>query len=215
MQDPYYKIDRLSNSRLGLVRSLNLGLPINKVKKETLEFGRQLHEAVLEPSKYEANLLSKPEYKINQFKIAALCRAAMGNDLLRMLLADIDTLVEYDHLFEEEKYGVPSKAKIDIWLKKTIGDLKSTSAKTKADFEATIEPYGYHRQGAFYLDNTGAEKFILFGVSKIFPHPTFTVEMNWNDERIARGRAEVSELTDIYQVMKRDNKINFQELMAA
>jgi hypothetical protein len=226
MQD-YYQLDMLSNSRLGVVKCLRDGLPIFKAKKETLEFGKQFHESVLEPHKYNDFLSLALEnqhngagtwvewYIKNRHKVAAMSKSALNNALLKFLIDSPLAKFEQDHFFNESKYDLECKAKIDLWVGKTIADLKTTAAKTREEFEASILQYGYNRQGAFYLDGTGAEKFIIIGVCKTYPHPTFTCTMAIDDPRIVSGRKEYEDLIDVYLEMKQEGKIDFQELMQA
>jgi len=217
MQD-YYALDMLSNSRLGVVKCLRSGLPVMKVKRETLEFGRQLHEAVFEPEVYNFKLsqpLQFPQYQTHRHKVATMAKSARNNALLKYLLDNPLAKKEQDIFFKENKYNLDCKAKVDIWVGKTIGDLKTTDATTREEFEERILKYSYHRQGAFYLDATGAEKFIVFAVAKKFPHQTFTCTMTLDDPRIIEGRREYEELIDDYLTMLQTGEVNFQELMQA
>lgn len=211
----YYSIDRVSNSRLGLVKSIIDGMPLMKAKESTLEFGKQLHESVLEPEKYFFNLASdKSFYKKYKDKVSAMTAGARGNLLVSFFLNNPLTKKEEDVFFTHERSGLECKLKADIISERTIGDLKTTSCTTKAEFEATILKYGYHRQGAFYLDATGAKEFILIGISKKYPHHTFTTSLKDTDERIISGRAEYEYLLDEYIRLKNEG-IDFIELMKA
>jgi hypothetical protein len=213
--DIYYQLDKISQSRLNVVKSLRDGEMINKVKKETLDFGHQFHEATLQKIKYKNNLLCLPEYKPYKHKIANMVKAAQGNAVLQMLLSDPESIIEDDHFFNEDRYDLECKLRADILNKarRTVLDLKSTSETTREGFEAAIRKYGYHRQGAFYLDALECDIFIIVAVSKIQPYRTFTYCMNWNDEIIQDGHNEYEDLIDYY-IENRD-KINFNELMKA
>lgn len=213
--DTYYSIDKLSQSRLNVVKCVRDGSPFIKVKKETLDFGHQMHEAVLQAKKYAINLLKNPEYKINRHKIAAMVKAAKDNAVLQMYLKDPESIIEDDHFFNESRYNLECKLRADIRLnyRKTVLDLKSTSATTKEEFEAIIKQYGYHRQGAFYLDGTDCETFIIIAISKKSPHKTFTYIFRWDDPLILEGQKENEDLIDYY--LQNKDKINFNELMKA
>jgi hypothetical protein len=211
-RDPYFDIDCISVSRLGVVKSLRDGTETRKVKKETLEFGSQFHEATLEPDKYKLNYLVKPEYAPNRFKVAAMANAARSNPILMSVLDEPGVKIEFNHFFKEPNYDLECKAKLDVWGRRRIIDLKSTSATNRDAFVATIRPYGYHRQGAFYLDGTGLlaqGDFILIGVSKTYPHKTFTYTLT--NEDIALGMQENDELINFYIQMP--EKPNFKLLM--
>ncbi len=222
-RDPYYDLDLISASRLGIVKSIRDGTPIFKVKKETLDFGKQFHEAILEPEKYKLKLeaamampYKSPEhdsYKANRFKIASMAQAARKNAILMNLLNQPDVKVEHNHFFDEASYGEKVKIKMDAWSEQLgiIADPKTTAAKTYADFYDTITKYGYHQQGALYIDGTNAKTFILVGVSKSHPHNTFTVPLNWDCELIQDGRAEYEDLITYYLGMP--EKPDFKLLM--
>lgn len=213
--DPYYSLDLLSNSRLGIVKSIISGAPIMKAKKETLDFGKQLHEAVLEPEKYEKNLLLFPDdYEKNKYKIKTMADAARSNAILAGMLANAGKLVEHNIFFKEALYEIECKAKIDIWTGfngenkgGTIGDLKSTAEQTREGFEIACLQYGYFRQAAFYLDATDSTQFILFGICKKFPHKTFTIKVSHDDPRVCAGRSEYESLINSYIELKKQNKI--------
>jgi hypothetical protein len=197
--DPYYNLDLISASRLGVVKCLRDNLELPKASQEALDFGKQFHQAVLEPEKYSEALKTDPSYKKNEHKIKEMVKACMDNSFLCELLS-APGYVEHNHFFKEERYGIDCKIKMDKFIKilRSILDLKSTSAKTLKEFMESIVKFGYHRQGAFYLDGTDATKFILIGVSKTFPHKTFTVILPYDHELIEQGRKEYEELIDFY-----------------
>lgn len=217
-QDPYHALDLISNSRLGVIKSIVTGASIIKAKKETLDFGKQFHECVFEYDKYINKLLDKSNeeqyvsYQANRFRVSTMSIAACGNALLDRMLKSNLKVVEHNVFFNEEYYGVDCKAKLDIRVGDIIGDLKSTSAQSKEEFEATCIEYGYFRQGAFYMDHCQGKQFILFGVSKKYPHRTFTVIANYDDPRIIEGRKEYQWLIEEYLKLKQKGEIDFNKM---
>jgi hypothetical protein len=211
----YYDLNMVSNSRLGLVKSMVDGAPLMKCKRSTLEFGKQLHEAVLEPEKYAYKLsINAPFYQEYKDKVKGMAASARGNLLLKFLLDNPRTKKEEDTFFIHERTGLQCKLKADIHLVKTIGDLKSTSCNSNEEFKASIVKYGYHRQGAFYMDATEANKFIVIGVSKKYPYHTFTHTFNYDELLIKEGRAEYEFLLDKLIEYEKQG-VNFYELMKA
>lgn len=190
--DEYYKKPEISNSFLGCVKS---GVSF-KCSEETLDFGRQLHEACLEPEVYNSKL-GLPNYIKNVHKIDSMAKAVRNNAVFKIFLDDARTEFEGAHFFEVD--GLKCKLKSDAKLRKFIGDIKSTDARTREEFQRRAVEYGYNRQGAFYLDGTGCEKFIIVAVAKKYPHPTFTYILNYNDPEIQHGRAEYLELIEKYK----------------
>jgi hypothetical protein len=212
-RDPYYTVNKLSNSRLSVVSALISGNSIQKAKKETLEFGRQLHQAVLQPELYALNLKLYPAaYEPFRYKVKALADACRKNKYLMYMLIQPECLKEHDHFFVHDRTGIECKMKMDLGLHNVIGDLKTTDTTTQEDFIAAAIAYDYHRQGAFYIDGTGADKFILFGISKKYPHRTFTWPVP--DDLIEQGRERYENLMDDYLKLLNDG-VDFQNLMQA
>ncbi len=175
----YYALPLISNSSL-------TGFAGCKV--ETLEFGQQLHAAILEPELYAPG--------IGHEKINEMVKSAKRNALLMLMLNDPTRHVEQEY-FPVDESGVQCKLKCDLQTgpkkaPRVIADIKTTDAKTKEEFAQRAKEYGYIRQGAFYLDGTGAKKYIIFAISKTYPHPTFTFVLT--SDEVAEGRAEYERL---------------------
>lgn len=212
-EDKYYSIPRASASILSCVEALLLNMPLMKGKPETLEFGRQLHEAILEPGKYAAGFNVYPErYKPNELLIKKMSWSARQNILLNWMLRQPSCKVEKEIFFVDDDTGIECKLKYDIGVNYALGDIKSTAEKTLAGFKETIIKYKYNRQGAFYLDATGAERITFFGISKVAPHETFTFTFTTNDPEIENGRQEYKRLLLQYDRLKSEG-VDFIKLM--
>lgn len=197
--DDYFKKPGVSNSLLGDVKRIINGQPLFKCSPETLEFGSQVHEESLESELYTSKL-SLESYIKNIHKVGNIGEALRKNSLFKLFLNDPKTQYEQEVFFEID--GIPCKLKADLRLRKIIGDIKTTDAKTRAEFEARAVEYGYHRQGAWYLDGTNSEKFIIFAISKKYPHPTFTYILDYDDPEIREGREEYKYLFEEYKKIK-------------
>lgn len=209
----YYDLDLVSQSRLNVVHSLMYNLPIMKAKRETLEFGKQLHEYVLESEVYALKLATnEPYYRQFENKIRGMGESVKANDLVNFFLSQSNVLLEQDKFFTHERTGIKCKLKADILLRRSVADLKTTATKTKAEFEATILKYGYHRQGAFYIDGTGSKEFNIIAVSKTHPYPTFNYTLKSDDPRIIQGREEIEILMDEYVRLLAEG-VDFMDLM--
>lgn len=196
--DDYFKKPGVSNSFLGNLKNLLQGKPLFNVRKETLDFGSQLHECLLEPHKYTAKVHT-PEYQKNVHKIAEMKKSARKNALLCILLDSPDTQFEKEEFFE--CMGIACKMKADMIKHTIVGDLKTTDAVTREQFLEKAIEYGYMRQGAFYLDGTGCKRFMLFAISKRSPYPTFTYVLDHDDAQIEIGREEYKNLLQVYSTM--------------
>jgi hypothetical protein len=59
------------------------------VATEVLEFGKQFHEAVLEPELYKSKLASGDSlYTLFRYRISEMAKSARENALLKILLND-------------------------------------------------------------------------------------------------------------------------------
>lgn len=203
----YYDRPDISNSLLGAVKRHAAGETISPAPAAVLEFGRVFHQYILEPEKY--NQFANPE--IHQ-KIENMGKAARHNSLLFLLLSNKNVQKETERFWTHERTGLPCKMKADIILFKTIADPKTTSCTSIEEFEASIMQYGYNRQGAWYIDGTGANEFILIGVSKKYPHKTFTCVLKKDDERIIEGRIENELLIDLFTNFCKQG-VHFQKMI--
>lgn len=201
--DPYFKIPAISNSGLSAVSRQLRGEPEFFCKQETLDFGNQLHEALFEPEYYQSKLdEADPLYTVNKYKIENMVKSMNGNTLYSLLRNDFSAKLEQVHQWSDDRYGLACKGKIDLWVRKIIGDAKSTDCTSLDQFRASIFEYGYDRQAAFYMDGTGAEKFIFFGICKKSPFKTYTVIFKIDDEAIIEARKKYENLIDQYLSIK-------------
>lgn len=71
--------------------------------------------------------------------------------------------------YEGIDFELPCRCKFDLNAKNTLkitADIKSTTATTQAQFEASIEYFNYDKQAAYYMDLDGIDKHMLIGISK-------------------------------------------------
>jgi len=201
--DPYFKIPAISNSGLSAVARQLRGEPEFFCKQETLDFGNQLHEALFEPEYYESKIAEADSlYLVNKYKIENMVKSMNANTIYSLLRNDFAARLEQVHTWTEERYDMACKGKIDLWVRKIIGDAKSTDCTSLAQFKASIFEYGYDRQAVFYMDGTKAEKFIFFGICKKAPFNTYTVIFNIDDEAMIEARKKYENLIDSYLSIK-------------
>lgn len=196
IETDYFKKPGVSNSFLGDVNNLINGRSLFKCSQDTLDFGSQLHEAILEPQPYLIKLPTAA-YQINKHKVLEMTKKAVENNLLGLFLNDPKTKFEQEIFFNTME--VNCKLKADIICGKVVGDLKTTDARTREEFQARAIEYGYNRQGAFYLDGTGCKRFIIFAIAKKYPHPTFTYVLEHNSPELIEGREQYQYLIEEYK----------------
>jgi hypothetical protein len=180
-ESSYYSVKRISNSDLDLARHLVMGTPHYK-PRAALRFGQALHEAVLEAHKFElsnypdvdAVLLQKCILSLHQYPCCA--RLLEGKR-------------EHEVYWTEYYTKVACKSKLDVLGTDTVIDLKTTNARTQAEFEGNALRFEYDRQLAFYADSVCARKMVLIGISKKVPK-VFVLETSARSSFAEWGRAK-------------------------
>lgn len=101
--------------------------------------------------------------------------------------------------------GLTCKARLDRISPEIVGgvipDLKSTKDARKRPFSKAIYQYGYHRQGAMYLDGSAAvgllvEHYAIAAFEKEPPYPIALYRLG--DASIDAGRADYRRLMALY-----------------
>ena len=146
----------ISNSDLGRFMDWRMGRTNSKVfAQKALDFGTMVHAHILEP-----NPLNVTTPQVDEV-VAALRAHPWVSWVVRFSKKE----TPFFGICPETR--LPLKGKLDlIWKGQIIVDLKTTSAATEKAFVADFVKYSYDRQAAFYLDLTGAKRFVFVGISK-------------------------------------------------
>jgi hypothetical protein len=184
----YRKLNAYSNSRLSEIKNQLMGIRKPKPLK-AFSMGSILHQLILEPELAETGdyvfLTPAPRRHMRAAK-----KSALRNRLLKRVLSGEGTEIEKVFTWTDAKFQVPCKAKVDIAYEDRRGlhviDIKSTGERTKAAFMASCRKYEYERQAAFYLDGTGAETVVIYGVQKLPPYGVF--RKRYTRKELAEGR---------------------------
>lgn len=203
--DNYYAVPLLSNSGLSAFRAKLLGEPTFSVAEATLRKGQLVHLATYQPREFERS----PEFVsllpgqvgtaqnravINEcLKLSGIARST---PLLKMLLRNPAAIVEEDIYCLLNK--VPFKIKPDLRIPNHINDLKTTACRTRDEFIACFEQYGYWRQAWLYMEGTGCKNFTFLGVSKTVVGNTFLVSSKDFKKEIREAGKEALELIRLY-----------------
>jgi len=171
----YRAIPAYSNSRLSQIKNQLIGIQ-RPMPLKAFSMGSILHQLILEPE-----LAAAEDYVFltpaPRRHLLAAKKSAMRNGVLKRVLMDEGTEIEKVFTWTDARTGLPCKAKVDIAYKDHRGlhviDLKSTGAVDKAAFLADCVKYEYGRQAAFYLDGTGAETVVIYGIQKRAPYGVF------------------------------------------
>lgn len=204
--DEYRSLLRVSNSDLTRLKEEHLGywsVPSARFIPETTKvFGRAFHQHLLEPETVGTVLAQLLPDMVDPSSGPVL--APTQEKQLQALMQTIrqDTFCRrYLRLSERERIvlatdpvtGVGCKARLDMVYTSPkrrnalIIDLKTTSARTQAQFLESCYTYDYDRQAAFYLDSlrhadtgewsaTKQFRFVFIGVMKQRPHRLFAVD---------------------------------------
>ena len=209
--DDYRALARVSNSDLTRLKEEHLGywsVPSARfISEKTKVFGRAFHQHLLEPETIGTVLeqllpdLIDPSDRPPAIADAlAPAQTEQLNALMRTIRQDgfcrrYLRLSERERvvLFTEPTTGVACKARLDMVYTSPkrrnalVIDLKTTSARTQAQFLESCYRYDYDRQAAFYVDSlryaqqndwatTRQFRFVFIGVMKQRPHRLFAVD---------------------------------------
>ncbi|GAB4011441.1 hypothetical protein GCM10028808_25010 [Spirosoma migulaei] len=201
--DFYRALPRVSNSDLTRLKEEHLGYwstPSTRfIPEKTKVFGRAFHQHLLEPETVgtvlsqllpdmtDMNALAPAQTK----QLQTLMQTIRQDGFCRRYLRQSDR--ERVVLSMEPTTGIPCKARLDLVYTSPkrrnalIIDLKTTSARTQAQFLESCYTYDYDRQAAFYVDSlrhadsgewdaTRQFRFVFVGVMKQRPHRLFAVD---------------------------------------
>ena len=206
----YRALPRVSNSDLTRLKEEHLGYgmahPMRSAQLERAKvFGRAFHQHLLEPETIGTVLHQLlPDLLDSSLRFAADELAPKQSEKLTLLMQTIrqdafcrrylrSSERERVVLFTDPASGVACKARLDMVYTSPkrrnalIIDVKTTSARTQAQFLESCYTYDYDRQAAFYLDglrhadggewaDTRQFRFVLVGVMKQRPHRLFAVD---------------------------------------
>ncbi|GAB3990811.1 hypothetical protein GCM10028807_18770 [Spirosoma daeguense] len=207
--DEYRALPRVSNSDLTRLKEEHLGywsVPSARfIAEKTKVFGRAFHQHLLEPESVGAVIQQLlPDMIDTSDQIGPDGLAPEQAEKLQTLMRTIrqDAFCKrYLRLSERERIvlstdsatGVPCKARLDMVYTSPkrrnalIIDVKTTSARTQAQFLESCYTYDYDRQAAFYIDSlqnadnqewesTRQFRFVFIGIMKQRPHRLFAVD---------------------------------------
>ncbi len=190
--EEYRRIQAVSNSDLTRLRD-ELFARTRTVNTKAMQMGSALHQSVLEPH-LERNWSDQVDVDIVE---------SIKDNLyhflpFRSLMQNADC--EVVRVWEDTLTGVLCKGKLDMVSPQgVLADIKTTSCDSLEAFRRVCRLYDYDRQVAFYWDSFKSEsrlpeKFVLFGIQKVFPYQIFTYELLPNDDFVKRGRIKYQSL---------------------
>ncbi len=191
----------LANTDLSRLADVALGRPIRNLTA-AYAFGAHFHSALLEPELFDVETTAA----LTPAELTARARAHSLARAVRRLRYPRH-LVYLGHAEQSftaihDATGLAVKVRPDLLLhspkrtRLTVIDFKTTSCRDREQFLATIEPYDYDRQGAFYADVLGAGRFVLIAVQKkTAPNQLPTIWVHeLTPDQLANGRKKYSRL---------------------
>lgn len=236
--ETYLSWDAASNSALGHMRQSPAHCfaavhgPSNPTPAK--ELGTALHFAILEPELFSQRYVIAPKVDKRTTKgkeeWAAFLKAnpgklhldADGWEVCKALRDAVNShpdagpiiraskRKELSGVWDDPATGVRCKLRMDLPCEKAgiLADLKSTEDASPDVFVRSIEKYGYHRQGAHYLDGAAKldlifDQFVIIAFEKSPPYGVMVYQIE--DEALEIGAKELAPLIRRYAECKRDN----------
>lgn len=228
----YHAVDAVSSSRLALLKKspAHLKHELNNPTPPTdaMRLGEALHSAILEPDLFTANYVVAPKVDGRtkdgkatkaEFELAnahksiidmdeyATCQAVSGSirdHSKAWALIDLANLKEVSGFFNDPLTGLFCKMRADAVCSSinTMFDIKSTLDASRIEFERSIFKYGYHRQGAHYIDGMAilgveVEHYAIIAVEKKAPFCVAVYRLQ--NDIIELGRKENIQLMDMWK----------------
>ena len=215
--DDYRSLTRVSNSDLTRLKEEHLGYGVGSAPArfspdKAKVFGRTFHQHLLEPEtlgivlqQLLPDLTPGPDALSPEQagKLTTLTKTIRQDAFCRryLRLSERERIV----LSTDPATGVACKARLDMVYTSPkrrsalVIDVKTTSARTQAQFLESCYTYDYDRQAAFYIDSlrnadgnqwamTRQFRFVFIGVMKQRPHRLFAVDATSIPSFIDYGR---------------------------
>lgn len=178
-----------SHSRMQAAKKHLLGQEQFKGGEAFLQFGDALHKRWLVNS-HEYRLTEQEHQQITEM-VEALNKHAVAKSLLK------------DATVEQKKYtelqGVLIAYILDIQKHKVGADLKTTSCRTKADFERKAKEYGYFEQAEVYMEAEKLREFYFIGICKQKPYNVYILDVRMHQRSMRYAKKEIEFLLYFYK----------------
>jgi hypothetical protein len=162
--------------------------------------GQAIHFAILQPAEFEKNYApwagDKRTKKGREAWKIEMRDAVWRNPIFASILGG-ERYIEVSAVWQDPETGLLCKGRIDCltthgrWT--VVADLKSTKDASPQRFARDVFQYGWHRQGAFYLDGLDIldprdRLWLLLAIEKQPPYCGAVYELGYDD--LEQGRQE-------------------------
>lgn len=205
--DTYYLRPEVSNSDLGMLAAYFMNKEQLYDIEQAYRFGNLIDAMITEPHRCDhmRYRVDGEQFTAQEWQTARLMLEAFRKDAFCSLLLKqsqgqkvFDRILQFD--YSGVQFEIAARCKFDLWMP-DLGygaDIKSTTCTTQKQFEDSIRFFHYHRQGAWYMDISGARKHLFIGISKKYPYKIFKVPITTDSLLYENGKAECSELAFKY-----------------
>jgi len=228
----YHSVDAVSSSRLKLLRRSPAHLAQERVNPtpatEAMILGEAIHYAVLEPDAFIERYAAMPKVDGRtkegkaikaEFEQANQGKAILSYDDYARCLAVSDAVAahskawalleradmrEVSGFWNDPLTGLFCKLRSDAVCSgiSTMFDIKSTNDASRVEFERSIFQYGYHRQGAHYIDGMAVlghkiDHYAIIAVEKQAPFAVAVYRLK--NEVLQLGRKENIQLMELWK----------------
>ena len=211
--DTYFTRKEVSNSDLSKVAQLMQKADYIADATAAYRFGALVDAIITEPDRVNEFRfkVDEEQYTREEFEIARAMRRSFVKDPLFNSIKPMATFqqvstAELQIEYQGFQFTLPARCKWDLFMQmlRHGGDIKSTTATSLKQFHDAVEYFDYDRQRAWYMDIVGAEKDILFGISKKEPHSVFKIAITRDSEIYKRGKEKYQELAFRYWCLFHD-----------
>ena len=228
----YHAVNAVSSSRLKLLKKspahLRYELDNPSPQTDAMRLGEALHTAILEPDLFASNYAVAPKVDGRtkegkqakaEFELANGHKTIIDMEDYATCLAMHDSvrthskawaliqraeMKEVSGFFNDPLTGLFCKMRADAVCSSigTMFDLKSTKDASRYEFERAIFQYGYHRQGAHYIDGMAVlgikvDHYAIIAIEKTAPFCVAVYRLQ--NDVIELGRKENIQLMDIWK----------------
>lgn len=205
----YYERSEVSNSDLTELKNLLHPRPQFGDKEAAFRFGSLVDAIITEPDRvnYYQYTVDDVQYTEDEFRHAqemyrSLRREARNDAFLAKVLEIADTQRCMVNKGQQFEYGgfvftLDTRCKWDWWLGLFGGDLKTTFASTRQQFEEAVDFFDWDRSRAWYMDIAHSDRDFIYAISKKNCR-VFKKFITRGDEVYNRGREKYEELAFQY-----------------
>lgn len=205
--DSYYLRTEVSNSDLTELKNYLYPRTQYGDKEKAFKFGTLVDALITENERvhYSKRMVDDVTYSREDFELGlamreALRKEARKDEFLRAVLSNSDTqkfMVNKSQrfLYGNFEYTLDTRCKWDWWLPSFGfgGDLKTTFAESKNQFNEAIDFFDWDRSRAWYMDIAGSQQDFIYAISKK-NLKIFKAFIRRDDDTYKRGKEKYDEL---------------------